>query len=127
MSQSTSPRMSTWVSMALAGFTFALCGLRLFLLPSTPILAWGDALGYATKGVRILDGEWPYKDFFEFVTPGTDLVYALLFHWMGICLWIPNRLMCSMAAMAVFLVSWFSTRLLPASLAPLPGLCTTGF
>jgi hypothetical protein len=119
--------MSTWVSMALAGFTFVLCGLRLFLVPNTPILAWGDALGYATKGVRILDGEWPYKDFFEFVTPGTDLVYALLFHWMGICLWIPNLLMCCMAAMAVFLVSWFSTRLLSASLALLPGLCTTGF
>jgi hypothetical protein len=119
--------MSRWVSITLAGFTFVLCGLRLFLLPNTPILAWGDALGYATKGVRMLGGEWPYRDFFEFVTPGTDLVYALLFHWLGISLWIPNLLMCCMAAMATLMVSWLSTRLLPAGFAPLPGLCMTGF
>src|SRR3954449_6470604 len=91
---------------ALGCFTFAIAYLRSFLFPATPLLLWGDALGYATKGVRILEGQLPYRDFFDFVTPGTQLLYALLFRINGVTLSIPNLLMCVVTAAIGAWVTW---------------------
>jgi hypothetical protein len=118
---------SSWLIVALGGFAFAVCWLRSFVFPNTAILFWGDAFGFATKGVRIIGGELPYRDFFEFVTPGTDLVYALLFHWLGVSLWLPNLLMCIMAAMATAWMTWCARRLVDGWFVLLPALLMTGF
>jgi hypothetical protein len=96
------PKVSVRVLGVIGGATFAIGYLRSFLFPATPLLLWGDALGYATKGVRILEGELPYRDFFDFVTPGTELVYALLFRVNGVTLSIPNLLMCVLAGRSVY-------------------------
>ena len=121
------PIAAAWILGAVGAFTFSICYLRSFLFPNIPVLLWGDALGYATKGARILGGELPYRDFFDFVTPGTDLVYALLFRSVGIALWVPNLLMCIMAAMITLWVTWCARRLVYGDLALLPGLLVTGF
>jgi hypothetical protein len=113
--------------VALGGFTFTVCWLRSFVFPNTAILFWGDAFGYATKGARILGGELPYRDFFEFVTPGTDLVYALLFRCFGISLWAPNLLMCAMATAATLWMTWCARRLVQGWFVLLPGVLMTGF
>src|ERR1700734_2383333 len=91
---------SNWMMAALAVLAFAVCYLRSFVLPHTPLLFWGDQLGFATKGSRILLGELPYRDFFEFVTPGTELVYGALFRLFGVSMCVPNLLMAAMAAAA---------------------------
>jgi hypothetical protein len=117
----------SWFLGALGGFTFLVCYLRSFLFPNVPFLLWGDALGYATKGARILRGELPYRDFFDFVTPGTELVYAILFHWIGVALWLPNLLMCIMATMTTLWVTWCARRLVHGDFVLLPGLLVTGF
>lgn len=119
----TSPRLM----VALGGFTFSVCWLRSFVFPNTAILFWGDAFGFATKGARILGGEMPYRDFFEFITPGTDLVYALVFRWLGISLWVPNLLMCIMATIATLWVTWCARRLVHGWFVVLPALLMTGF
>ncbi len=116
-----------WVVGGLGAFTFLVCYLRSFLVPNIPFLLWGDALGYATKGARILGGEWPYRDFFDFVTPGTELVYALLFRSVGVALWAPNLLMCVMAAITTAWVTWCARRLVGGDFVILPGLLVTGF
>ncbi len=105
------PTMPAWVPVALGCFTFAIGYFRSFLFPATPLLLWGDALGYATKGARILDGELPYRDFFDFVTPGTELIYALFFRSVGVMLWGPNLLMCIMAAVTTVWVTWYARTL----------------
>jgi hypothetical protein len=69
----------------------------------------------------------PYRNFFDFVTPGTELVYALFFRWEGVDLWAPNLLMCAMAAMTALWVTWCARRLLHRNLVLLPGLLVTGF
>jgi hypothetical protein len=109
---------------SLAALAFAACYLRLFVLPHTTLLTWSDQLEYATKGVRILGGELPYRDFFEFLTPGTDLVYALLFRLLGVGPWMPNLVMCVLLSITVLWITWCAQRLvrgwyvvLPAALA----------
>jgi hypothetical protein len=121
------PLAPSWVFAALGGFTFVVCYLRSFLFPDVPFLLWGDALGYATKGVRMLGGELPYRNFFDFVTPGTELVYAILFRWIGVALWLPNLLMCLLATATALWVTWCARKLMHGDFVLLPSLLVTGF
>lgn len=116
-----------WTAALLALFTFSVCYLRSFVLPNVPILFWGDQLGFATKGSRVLAGELPYRDFFEFLTPGTDLVYALLFKWFGVSLWIPNMVMALLAATTSLLITLCAARLLQGFAVAVPALLFSGF
>jgi hypothetical protein len=111
---------------SLAALTFAACYLRLFVLPSTALLLWGDAPGYAVKGVRLLGGELPYRDFFEFVTPGTDIVYAVLFRWFGVSQWMPHLVMATLAALAALWMTWCASRLVRGWFVVLPALLLMG-
>jgi hypothetical protein len=116
-----------WLMGALAGFTFVSCYVRSLLLPHTPLLLWGDALGYATKGVRILEGQVPYRDFFDFVTPGTELLYAFLFRSIGVRLWVPNLLMCVLASLTALWLTWSAGKLLPRRFVLLAVVLLTGY
>jgi hypothetical protein len=110
----------------LALLTFAVCSLRLFVLPSTPLLLWGDAPGFAAKGVRLLGGELPYRDFFEFLTPGTDIIYALLFRWFGVSLGLMHLVMATLAALTSLWMTWCASRLLRGWFVLLPAMLLMG-
>ena len=118
--------MPAWVLAVVGAFTFGVGYLRSFLFPATPLLLWGDSLGYATKGVRMLEGELPYRDFFDFVTPGTQLIYALVFRCVGVAMWAPNLLMCIMAAATAVWVTWCARSLVTGKLVYLPAVLVTG-
>jgi hypothetical protein len=118
---------SNWMMVALAALAFVVCYLRSFVLPHTPLLFWGDQLGFATKGSRIPLGELPYRDFFEFVTPGTELVYGALFRLFGVSLLIPNLLMATMAAAATLWTTWCARRMMTGVFVVLPALLIIGF
>jgi hypothetical protein len=118
---------SRWVPIGLACFAFLICYLRSFALPNTPILLWGDQLGFATKGTRILAGEIPYRDYFEFVTPGTALVYGLLFRVFGVSVWMPNLVMGFLAATMALLMTLCARRVVRGGFILLPGLLLVGF
>jgi hypothetical protein len=107
--------------------TFVLCYLRNFVLPNTPVLLWGDQMLYATNGARVLAGQMPYRDFFEFLTPGTDLTYALLFRLFGLRLWIPNLVMDLLAASAVLLLTLAARKVLRGPSLALPAIFALGF
>jgi hypothetical protein len=62
--------------------------LRFFLFPAVPFVAAGDQNLFLIRAARIIHGEVLYRDFFEFVPPGTDLFYALLFWLFGIHVWV---------------------------------------
>ena len=118
---------SRWTIPVLAALTFIVCYLRGFVFPHTPILLWGDQLGFATKGARLLRGELPYRDFFEFLTPGTDLVYAALFRFLGSSPWIPNLTMAFLAAAMTAMMTWCAMRLMRGAIAVLPAVLMMGF
>jgi hypothetical protein len=116
-----------WQMTLLAALTFAVCYLRMFVLPHTPLLLWGDALGYATKGVRLLDGELPYRDFFEFLPPGTDLVYALVFRCLGVSIWAMHLVMATLAALTALWMTWCASRLVRGWFVLLPAVLLMGW
>jgi hypothetical protein len=90
-------------------------------------MTWGDQLLYATNGARLLSGQTPYRDYFEFLPAGTDLTYALLFRCFGISLWIPNLLMNILAATAVLLTTLAAGKVLPRASLALPAILAMGF
>lgn len=118
---------SPWTVAALVFLTFALAYLRGFVFPHTPILFWGDQLGFATKGTWILAGRLPYRDFFEFVTPGTSLTYALLFRAFGVSIWVPNLTMTFLAAVTVFIMTLCARSVVRRAFIVLPALLFVGF
>jgi hypothetical protein len=63
--------------------------LRTFLLPATPFAATDDQSLFFARAVRIVQGQVPYRDFFEIVTPvlisSTPLGFASLAFMHGSC------------------------------------------
>jgi hypothetical protein len=74
----------------LLGLTFFYLFVSLFVRLRIPILLSDDQVFFWSYAHRILNREHPYKDFFQFTTPGTDLVYAGLFQIFGERLWVTN-------------------------------------
>jgi hypothetical protein len=50
----------------------------------------GDQIYFWTDGQRMLFGELPYRDFFQFTPPGTDFLYLALFKLFGPHIWVTN-------------------------------------
>jgi hypothetical protein len=63
---------------------------KLFSLGGTPFLLGGDEQVFWMNALRMLHGELPYRDFFEFTPPGADLVYFSGFTLLGPRVWVPN-------------------------------------
>src|SRR6266478_7526949 len=125
--ESTSGIQFRWLIAITLAFTFATSYLREFVLPHAPVMSWADQMLFATDGARIVAGQMPYRDYFQFVTPGTDLVYAFLFQHLGLLLWIPNLLMVCLAATAVLLTTLAASKILRGSFIALPAALTVGF
>jgi len=94
----------------------------LFIPPFLPIEVndAADSLLYLAPGQRMYQGEMIYRDFFEFVTPGTALVHFFLFKFFGLRPWIPNLLVILLGLSMVWLGVVISRKLMRPSLALLP-------
>jgi hypothetical protein len=92
-----------------------------FVPPFLPMqLNSPDGIYYIAQGQRIYEGQTIYRDFFEFVTPGAALVYALLFKLLGHRLWIPNLASLLLGLGFVWLGVRIAKKLMCPSLALLP-------
>ena len=111
----------------MALFAFASCYFRTFIFPNVPLLPSGDQIGFAYAGSRIAAGQLPYRDYFQIVPPGTDLTYALLVKLFGLHTWTPHLVMAVLAALAAFLLTLISMRVLRGLAVVLPGLFLIGF
>ena len=96
--------------------------LRTFLLPATPFAASGDEIHYFLHAVRILHGELPYRDFFTFVPPGTDLLYAAVFRIFGVHQWVAQGLIVVLGLLLTCAITWVSSGVLNGRLVLLPAL-----
>lgn len=72
--------------LGVSGYLF----FNLFRLPNIPILLSGDQVYFWMNGQRMLNGERPYLDFFQFTPPGTDVFYFGLFKLFGPRIWALN-------------------------------------
>jgi hypothetical protein len=127
------PRISEQVAsgpIPIAGvavLSFLVCYFRAFIFPHVPIVLWGDQIGFFDDGSRIVNGQLPYRDFFQIVPPGTDLTYALLIRSFGWSGWIPNLLMAFLAALMAALIVLVARRLMVGAVTLMPALLFMGF
>ena len=96
--------------------------LRTFLLPRTPLAPYGDEIHYFLHAVRMLHGQMPYRDFFTFVPPGSDLLYLSAVRLFGIHAWMFQGIIVVLGFFLTCAILWVSTSILDGSLALLPGL-----
>lgn len=112
----------------LLNFYFLLLALAflyrdLFVAPSVPsINTAGDQAVSLLNAMRMLQGQMIYRDFFQFTTPGTELVYLALFRLCGVCAWIPNAMLVVLGFGFTWLSIVISRRLVGGLTAYLPGL-----
>jgi hypothetical protein len=111
---------------SLSAFAFVSCFFRLFIFPVTPLLPAGDAVFFFAAGSRIAAGELPYRDFFEILPVGSDLVYAAFIRLFGVRAWIPGFAMCCLAAGIVCVLTVAAHRFVRGKLLALPALLFTG-
>ena len=78
----------SWILLSLMATAYLY--LNLFVLPKTPFLLSGDQAYFWMDGQRMLYGDQPYRDFFQFTPPGTDLFYFVLFRLFGPYIWVTN-------------------------------------
>jgi hypothetical protein len=77
---------STMLLSAVALYLF----LCLFIFPRTPLLLGGDQTYFWMDAQRMLAGEQPYRDFFQFTPPGTDFFYLAIFRYLSSQVWVTN-------------------------------------
>lgn len=79
-----------WFVVVMLSGIAAYLYLRLFRLPHTPFLMGGDQTYAWMYAQRMLYGERPYRDFFQFNPPGTGLVFFTVFMLFGLRIWVTN-------------------------------------
>jgi hypothetical protein len=112
-------RMQLVVFLAAAGVFLY---LRTFLLPATPFAAVDDQSLFFARAVRILQGQVPYRDFFEIVTPGTDLIYAIGFRLFGVHAWVMPMWTIATGLAFSLLITFIAARIVRGSSVWLPAL-----
>jgi hypothetical protein len=120
-------RGPTAVTTVVGLVTFASCYFRSFVFPNIPLLPGGDQIGFYTAGSRIVAGELPYRDFFEILPVGTELVYATLIKLFGFCTWIPGIVMAVLVSAAAVLVTRAARHAMRGLATLLPALFLVGF
>jgi hypothetical protein len=114
------PSKSTFAVAFIGAFAFLY--LRTFLLPATPFAGLDDQALFFARAARILNGQILYRDFFELVTPGTDLLYAAAFRVFGIHAWVMQAWIIAAGLALATVVTVIASRILRGPLVLLPGL-----
>ncbi len=113
---SSSQHHRLWLFLTLCG-TAAYLYLRLFNFGMTPFLLSGDQVTFWMEGMRMLDGEQIYRDFFRFIPPGTDYLYAAVFSLFGARVWVTNLVDLALGVGLAWLCFSISAKLMKDHLA----------
>ena len=107
-----------WVLLASAVFLY----FELFIGPGTPIFHGADQMIFLAHARRMLMGQMIYRDFFEFVFPGTTLVNLAFFKVFGVHAWIPNVILIGLGLGLLLASIAISKTVIRGNAAYLPGL-----
>jgi hypothetical protein len=113
-------RKRYFILFAAAALTFLY--LRTFTLGGTPLIVSLDETLYFEHGTRILHGQVPFRDYFTYVMPGSDLLYAGVFGLLGVHAWLTQAFVIFLGATIAGLLVWISSRVLSGPLVFLPAL-----
>lgn len=81
-----SARLAAGVLLGAAAYLY----VSLFAGGDIPFLLGGDQVYFWVYAQRMLHGERPYLDFFQFTPPGADVFYFSLFRVFGPRIWVTN-------------------------------------
>ncbi|QNI31557.1 hypothetical protein H7849_21175 [Alloacidobacterium dinghuense] len=107
--------------LALTG-VLAFLYLQTFLLPAAPFVADHDQILFFVRALRLVHGQVLYRDVFELVTPGTDLLYAAGFRVFGVHAWLLQAWAIALGFALFSVVTWIASKLFRGWLVLLPGL-----
>jgi hypothetical protein len=95
--------------------------LRCFHLPWVPFAVNGDELLFFSRALRLEHGQVLYRDIFELVTPGTELLYALGFRIFGVHGWLIESWHIGLGTALCLVITSIARRILsgPAVLLPM--------
>ena len=110
-----------WLLLVLAT-TVCYLYVSLFSLSGTPYFRTGDQSYFWTYASRLLSGQIFLKDFHQFTPPGTDLIYAAVFHSFGVSLHTINWTIVSLGVALAFATYCCARSILPPSRAALAAL-----
>ena len=79
---------TTQIYLIALSVSFVFLYLRTFHLLRVPFAANGDEVLFFSRAIRLVHGQTLYRDVFELVTPGTELLYALGFCIFGVHGWV---------------------------------------
>jgi hypothetical protein len=96
--------------------------LRTFTVAGIPVVVSQDGPIYFEHGIRILHGQVPFRDYFTFVLPGADLLYAGIFRLLGVHAWLAQAIVVLLGATIAGLLVWLSSKILTGPLVFLPSL-----
>jgi hypothetical protein len=116
------PQRLRRVTLAMVVLSCVFIYLQVFVPPFTPRLASGDQAIYLHHATRMLDGELIYRDYDHFTTPGTDVLYMVLFKLFGVRAWIPQAMLVALGGLMVWIIISISRRVLSGTVAYLPAL-----
>jgi len=105
-----------------AAAVLAFLYLRTFTFGGTPLIVSLDETLYFEHGIRILHGQVPFRDYFTYVMPGSDLLYAAVFGLLGVHAWLAQLFVIFLGAASAGLLVWISSSLLRGRLLFLPAL-----
>ena len=115
---------NSWQIIAIGLFSSAYLYLNLFTLHGVPFLLSGDQVYLWTSAQQILNGQVPYRDFFQYTTPGADLVFAVFFRAFGASIWVTNLVVLVLGVVTACIGFGLSRKLMRVEMA---AICTAVF
>jgi hypothetical protein len=95
--------------------------LQLFIFPDVPKLPSGDQTIWLLNGRRMLEGQVIYRDFFEYVFPGTQTIWCALFYLFGVRAWVVDATLISLGLGFAWTSVLISGKLFAGASIILPG------
>ena len=108
--------------VAVVAFSTVFVYLLVFKLPFTPFLNESDHHQFLYEGMRLLDGDVMYRDFFQFTFPGSQAWYWLMFSLLGLKYWILPATIVAIAASSVWACLKVSRQVIEGGFFILPAL-----
>lgn len=108
---------SDWLLISTLAGAAAYLYLRLFNFHGIPFLLVGDQHYYWMNGMRILAGEKIYQDFFRYLPPGTDYLYAALFRVFGSRVVVTNLTVMTLGVAFAWVCFSLSSKIMRRSVA----------
>lgn len=116
----------SWIFGAAFGVFFFLF-LRHFVLPCVPLAELDDQLLFFARAQHILHGSVVYRDFFEVVTPGNDLLDAVILRVFGLHAWVIPAVEVAMGLAMFAIITLMAAQILERRWVLLPGMLFLAF